>query len=118
MNEVWDEEASEGEIFDRNWTRLQDIHGVIGYREGLVQGQAQFLQQGFDDGYKLGAGIGLELGKKQGILAAMESAEAKLLLKEIENLQWDDLFKEYFKSGVVLMVDDINRRFDEIVKLQ
>jgi hypothetical protein len=115
MTDVWDDSASESEMFERNWNRLQDTHGTVGYREGLVEGQEKHIQQGFDDGYTIGATVGLEIGMMQGVLATMDSAEALELLKVIQQLKWDDLFKQYFKNGNILLIDDIKSRYDAIV---
>ncbi|KAI8896768.1 hypothetical protein BC833DRAFT_596281, partial [Globomyces pollinis-pini] len=53
---------------ERNWNRLQDTHGTLGYTEGLVEGKDAHIQRGFDDGYESAAIIARELGRMRGIL--------------------------------------------------
>ncbi|KAJ3124416.1 hypothetical protein HK098_001145 [Nowakowskiella sp. JEL0407] len=62
-----DDLAYDRAIADRDWYRLQDTHGVIGYKEGVAEGKEKLLQEGFDLGYSEGAKIGMEIGKLRGI---------------------------------------------------
>lgn len=44
------------------------------YREGLASAKGQYVQEGFDEGYALGADIGLRIGYIQGALKGFVSA--------------------------------------------
>jgi flagellar biosynthesis/type III secretory pathway protein FliH len=55
-------------IAERNWKRLQETHGVLGYKEGIVEGKDESLQKGFSMGFSEGAVIGHELGRLRGIV--------------------------------------------------
>lgn len=44
------------------------------YREGLASAKGQFVQEGFDEGYALGADIGLRVGYVLGILRGLVGA--------------------------------------------
>jgi hypothetical protein len=48
--------------------RLRSIHVTNGYREGIAASKEQHLQIGFDEGYSLGAEIGLKAGWCMGVL--------------------------------------------------
>ncbi|CBX94807.1 hypothetical protein LEMA_P118100.1 [Plenodomus lingam JN3] len=44
------------------------------YREGLANNKGQYLQAGFDEGYALGASLGLRVGWILGVLQGFEAA--------------------------------------------
>ena len=48
--------------------RLREKHETEGYRDGVGQGKATTVQKGFDEGYHLGAVVGLRVGKILGLL--------------------------------------------------
>ena len=54
--------------------RLQVTHSTTGYREGITEGKAQSIQAGFDEGYGLGANIGLKAGHILGLLEGITAA--------------------------------------------
>ncbi|TPX62876.1 hypothetical protein PhCBS80983_g00143 [Powellomyces hirtus] len=72
-DDVWGDDASipdaqyDKQVAERNWNRLQDTHGVAGYKDGITEGKKASLQQGFDQGYGNGVDIGLQLGRLRGI---------------------------------------------------
>ncbi|EMC98161.1 hypothetical protein BAUCODRAFT_414628 [Baudoinia panamericana UAMH 10762] len=49
--------------------RLRSIHVTSGYREGIAASKEQHMQEGFDEGYSLGAELGLKAG---GCLGALD----------------------------------------------
>jgi hypothetical protein len=51
--------------------RLQAQHTTIGYREGIAAGKATSIQAGFDQGFALGANIGIRAGQILGQLEAI-----------------------------------------------
>ncbi|KAG9247385.1 hypothetical protein BJ878DRAFT_414963 [Calycina marina] len=54
--------------------RLREKHETEGYRDGIGQGKAQTVQKGFDEGYHLGAVLGLRIGKVLGLLEGIWKA--------------------------------------------
>ncbi|KAJ3136106.1 hypothetical protein HDU90_003509 [Geranomyces variabilis] len=63
-------------VAERNWNRLQDEHGVAGYKDGITEGKKANLQDGFDAGYTNGAEAGLALGRLRGWLSTMAQIQA------------------------------------------
>ncbi|KAH6586563.1 hypothetical protein BASA50_000517 [Batrachochytrium salamandrivorans] len=85
-NDVWASDASQEdgssntydrEMAERNWSRIQGIHGVVGYKDGVIEGKEAHIQAGFDRGYAKGFNVGHELGRFQGILAAILQMSTK-----------------------------------------
>jgi hypothetical protein len=107
-------------------SRLRSIHVTNGYREGIAASKEKHIQEGFDEGYSLGAEIALKAGRLLGaleglchalanqkrsgslddteeagdysrkLLEAREEA-AKLLREADEELKMDKLFsRQYF----------------------
>jgi len=56
---------------------LRSTHGTAGYRDGIAASKEQYVQSGFDEGYALGAVLGLRvgwiLGVLEGLFAALKS---------------------------------------------
>ncbi|RIB23375.1 hypothetical protein C2G38_864227 [Gigaspora rosea] len=72
INDVW---ASDEEIVDydrlissKNWERMNEDFGNIGYKEGILEGKDITIQEGFNKGYAEGARVGKELGRLRGLL--------------------------------------------------
>ncbi|KAI3320741.1 hypothetical protein HD806DRAFT_524455 [Xylariaceae sp. AK1471] len=57
--------------------RLQAQHTTVGYREGITTGKAASIQAGFDQGFALGANIGIRAGQILGLLEAISAALAE-----------------------------------------
>ncbi|KAL1585949.1 hypothetical protein WHR41_04896 [Cladosporium halotolerans] len=107
--------------------RLRSRHVTEGYREGIAESKEKYIQAGFDEGYSLGAEIGLKagwcLGVLEGICKALErtradgikndqkmldhGAEPAELLKQAqEALQMQKLFDPaYFGSDGIWLYD-------------
>lgn len=51
--------------------RLREKHETEGYRDGVTKGKGETVQTGFDEGYGLGAVLGLRIGKVLGILEGL-----------------------------------------------
>ncbi|KAK6353307.1 Essential protein Yae1, N terminal [Orbilia brochopaga] len=49
-------------------TRLASKHTTEGYRDGITASKQQHVQAGFDEGYILGAALGLKIGELLGVL--------------------------------------------------
>lgn len=62
--------------------RLRATHSTAGYRDGIAAARTPWLQRGFDEGYSLGAVLGLRVGYMLGVLeglwAAFVSGEKKV----------------------------------------
>ncbi|GAB7337160.1 hypothetical protein MBLNU457_g2552t1 [Dothideomycetes sp. NU457] len=61
--------TAHGEALDV--ARLRRIHVTTGYREGLSESKGKFIQEGFDEGYSLGAVIGSKAGWCLGVLESI-----------------------------------------------
>ncbi|KAJ4384105.1 Essential protein Yae1, N terminal [Didymella sp. IMI 355093] len=65
---------------DRDYEILSDLPSrqraldADAYREGLASAKGQYVQEGFDEGYALGADIGLRVGYILGVLRGFVSA--------------------------------------------
>ncbi|KAJ1660848.1 hypothetical protein IWQ61_000257 [Dispira simplex] len=51
---------------EREWNRLQDVHGKSGYAEGITESRETHMQHGFDVGFNEGLRAGLVTGLLQG----------------------------------------------------
>ncbi|KAI4123676.1 MAG: hypothetical protein LQ347_006060 [Umbilicaria vellea] len=54
--------------------RLRTTHTTAGYRDGIAVSKTTSLQPGFDEGYSLGAVLGLRVGYIIGVLEALYAA--------------------------------------------
>lgn len=54
--------------------RLRATHSTAGYRDGIAAAKTQWLQPGFDEGYSLGAVLGLRVGHMLGVLEGLCAA--------------------------------------------
>lgn len=67
--------ASRSHILDpSDIPRLRSTHVTNGYREGVAASKDQHIQQGFDDGYSVGAELGLKAGWIVGVLRGVHAA--------------------------------------------
>ncbi|KAI0458540.1 hypothetical protein F5B21DRAFT_435770 [Xylaria acuta] len=57
--------------------RLRSQHNTVGYREGITAGKAGSIQAGFDQGFALGANIGMRAGRILGLLEGISAALAE-----------------------------------------
>nr|OQO32715.1 hypothetical protein B0A51_00094 [Rachicladosporium sp. CCFEE 5018] len=48
--------------------RLRNTHVTNGYREGIADSKEKYIQAGFDEGYSLGAELGMKVGWCLGVL--------------------------------------------------
>ncbi|KAM5303060.1 protein YAE1 homolog [Glossophaga mutica] len=89
--EVFDEEADESLLVQREWQSHMRRRVKEGYRDGLEAGKAVTLQQGFNQGYKEGAEIIMNYGQLRGTLSALLSwchlhDNSSALISKINNL--------------------------------
>ncbi|KAK4241533.1 hypothetical protein C8A03DRAFT_30255 [Achaetomium macrosporum] len=54
--------------------RLSQVHSTAGYRDGITLAKSRTAQQGFDEGYGLGATIGQRAGQLLGVLEGLAAA--------------------------------------------
>ncbi|XP_013976307.1 protein YAE1 homolog isoform X3 [Canis lupus baileyi] len=66
--DVFDEEADESLLVQREWRSHMQRRVKEGYRDGIDAGKAVTLQQGFNQGYKEGAEIIINYGQLRGTL--------------------------------------------------
>uniref|UniRef100_A0A2I3MHA6 YAE1 maturation factor of ABCE1 n=1 Tax=Papio anubis TaxID=9555 RepID=A0A2I3MHA6_PAPAN len=66
--DVFDEEADESLLAQREWQSHMQRRVKEGYRDGIDAGKAVTLQQGFNQGYKEGAEVILNYGRLRGTL--------------------------------------------------
>ncbi|CAG8444662.1 11730_t:CDS:2 [Acaulospora morrowiae] len=55
-------------ISSKEWERMNENFGNMGYRDGIIEGKDVTIQKGFDRGYSEGVVIGKEIGRMRGIL--------------------------------------------------
>ncbi|KAI8870019.1 hypothetical protein GQ42DRAFT_163042 [Ramicandelaber brevisporus] len=67
---------------DREWNRLQEIHGNAGYTDGVVAGKDETVQAGFDKGYAEGIDIGHSIGMIIGALGVLLEYQQQLERKQ------------------------------------
>ncbi|KAI8059867.1 hypothetical protein BC940DRAFT_313201 [Gongronella butleri] len=114
-----DDVEYERNLAEKEWNQLQEDHGNVGYKVGIIEGQEVHMQKGFDRGYVEGLDIGLQLGKLQGKLSAYVAyyeqhehddailQQLKPLLQELTQVDVDTLFsKAYFQPDTSDSVDD------------
>ncbi|RHZ45484.1 hypothetical protein Glove_673g29 [Diversispora epigaea] len=74
FSDIWemsDEEENsnyDNIISSKEWNRMNENFGNLGYKEGIIEGKDITIQKGFDKGYIDGARIGKEIGRLRGIL--------------------------------------------------
>uniref|UniRef100_A0A2K5NQ33 YAE1 maturation factor of ABCE1 n=1 Tax=Cercocebus atys TaxID=9531 RepID=A0A2K5NQ33_CERAT len=69
--DVFDEEADESLLAQREWQSHMQRRVKEGYRDGIDAGKAVTLQQGFNQGYKEGAEVILNYGRLRGTLSLL-----------------------------------------------
>lgn len=89
--DVFDEEADESLLVQREWQDHMRKRVQEGYRDGIDAGKAVTLQQGFNQGYKEGADVILNYGLLRGTLSALLSwchlhGNSSTLIGKINNL--------------------------------
>ncbi|CAG8792962.1 7797_t:CDS:2, partial [Dentiscutata erythropus] len=72
INDVWvsDEDIVDYDklISSKDWERMNEDFGNIGYKEGILEGKDITIQEGFNKGYAEGASVGKEIGRLRGLL--------------------------------------------------
>ncbi|XP_003406944.1 protein YAE1 homolog [Loxodonta africana] len=89
--DVFDEEADESLLVQREWRNHMHRRVQEGYRDGVDAGKAIALQQGFNQGYKEGAEVIINYGQLRGTLSALLSwchlhGNSSALISKINNL--------------------------------
>ncbi|KAG8515100.1 Protein YAE1, partial [Galemys pyrenaicus] len=89
--DVFDEEADESLLVQREWRSQMQRRVKEGYRDGIDAGKAGTLQQGFNQGYKEGAKVIINYGQLRGTLSALLSwchlhDNSSALISKINNL--------------------------------
>ncbi|XP_036044019.1 protein YAE1 homolog [Onychomys torridus] len=89
--DVFDEEADETLLVQREWQGHMRRRIQEGYRDGMDAGKAVTLQRGFNQGYKEGAEVIINYGLLRGTLSALLSwchlhGSSSTLISKINNL--------------------------------
>ncbi|XP_060013329.1 protein YAE1 homolog [Lagenorhynchus albirostris] len=89
--DVFDEEADESVLVQREWRNHMQRRVKEGYRDGIEAGKTVTLQQGFNQGYKEGAEVIMNYGQLRGTLSALLSwchlhDNSSALISKINNL--------------------------------
>ncbi|KAK6436492.1 Essential protein Yae1, N terminal [Oleoguttula sp. CCFEE 5521] len=102
--------------------RLRNTHVTNGYREGIADSKEKFIQAGFDEGYSLGAELGMKVGWCLGVLEGIcralptgdisaidtgSGSDATVLVKRArEDLKMQNLVTEkYFGTDGIWLYD-------------
>ncbi|CAG8471695.1 2510_t:CDS:2 [Ambispora gerdemannii] len=107
LSDVWasDEEENvantavtyDKKIAEREWERMNEIYGNVGYKDGIEEGKENTLQRGFDVGYAEGARFGVEFGRLRGHYIGVLFTGYRSLMNDLSKLTYDDVFtKDYF----------------------
>ncbi|XP_034366852.1 protein YAE1 homolog [Arvicanthis niloticus] len=106
--DVFDEEADESLLVQREWQGHMRKRVQEGYRDGIDAGKAVTLQQGFNQGYKEGADVIINYGLLRGTLSALLSwcrlhGNSSTLISKINNLldavgQCEEYMLKHLKS--------------------
>lgn len=72
------------------------------YREGLASAKGQYVQDGFDEGYALGADIGLRIGYIQGVLRGFVGA-----WKGHDQATYDEVMELYETAQKELAIEQL-----------
>ncbi|KAG6940491.1 protein YAE1 -like protein [Chelydra serpentina] len=89
--DVFDEDADELHLVQKEWKSTMEKRVKEGYRDGVEAGKELSLQQGFNRGYKQGAEMMTTCGQLKGTLSALLSwchlnGQTSVLLSKINNL--------------------------------
>uniref|UniRef100_A0ACD5VLZ5 Uncharacterized protein n=1 Tax=Avena sativa TaxID=4498 RepID=A0ACD5VLZ5_AVESA len=81
-DDIWDDAA----ILDRDGAHRKNQFVKMGYRDGIVEGQKDAAQEGFNIGFKQSVHVGYKWGLVRGITSALDSLpdslKEKLLLDD------------------------------------
>lgn len=84
--------------------RLRTTHTTAGYRDGIAASKTQSLQPGFDEGYSLGAVLGLRVGYIIGVLEALyfaiSAAEKQRMSTLLKQARVELSVEKMFARGV------------------
>ncbi|KAI9283114.1 hypothetical protein BC943DRAFT_328308 [Umbelopsis sp. AD052] len=101
-------------IAQREWEKMNEVHGNEGYKDGIVAGKDVTIQEGFNKGYKEGVALGRQFGKLRGVTSTLlvyytqvqkDVLDASLLeqltqlYNELSAIGVEDLYtKDYFRE--------------------
>ncbi|KAJ2956219.1 hypothetical protein NQZ79_g7902 [Umbelopsis isabellina] len=110
-----DQLSYDQQIAEREWNKMNEVHGNEGYKDGIVAGKDITIQEGFNRGYKEGVALGRQFGKLRGTVSTLIVYYTQLqkdvidpalmeklthLNKELTAVGIEDLFtKEYFRDS-------------------
>ncbi|KAG9284201.1 hypothetical protein G9A89_002862 [Geosiphon pyriformis] len=143
ISDIWeisDDDETKDVFYDkkiasREWERMNEAFGNLGYKDGILEGKETTLQRGFDIGYMEGMIIGKELGRIRGVCntilefytskkklatetdttqsPSMLNPDSQLLVRlrslerDLAKITYDDLFtKQHFEQTKSLGIVD------------
>lgn len=104
MSDVWHDDEDNHQAHTNqhvsDLAKLEQIHHNAGYLEGITASKEEYLQQGFDAEYPVGADIGLKVGRIIGKLQGLGLVD--LEVKALKELSLEALFSaKYFDQESV-----------------
>lgn len=87
---------------------IQRQHNTEGYREGVSSGKTEFMQEGFDEGYTIGARFALRVGWVRGTCSALAKV-GKVMDEEKGSTELEERFKDLKKKAEEEL--DVNKVF-------
>ncbi|KAI8971985.1 hypothetical protein BDF20DRAFT_838251 [Mycotypha africana] len=107
IDDVWgttdddeDQTTYDRRLAEKEWEKIQEDHGNIGYKEGIVEGKEVNMQRGFDTGYLEGFSIGKEIGRLRGLVSCQVLFYEQMVKHEEAVKELKALFDEIDKVGV------------------
>ena len=89
MNDWLCDDSDERDMFGLEWSKMQREFNVLGFREGMSDGEERGLQDGFNKGFKAGSAIAMEWGQLQGITTSLLAFFAKVSKRQDAGLARD-----------------------------
>lgn len=91
-------------------SKIEVAHHTIGFKDGVEEGMKVDLQTGFDDGFRIAATNGLELGILMGRLQSHQSISTEMLDKDLEK-QMKELSHLYLSGDGVKEIFDLKAKY-------
>ncbi|KAH9110452.1 hypothetical protein AeMF1_014746 [Aphanomyces euteiches] len=118
-NDGFSDDGGDFEQIDRVWTEkesnaMERRFRTVGYLDGLDVGKEETLQEGFNQGYALGASHGFQCGVLQGLLRAFaiqfpdQANDATLLLEKLRATESIAIQEDAIPSVTEADVQDVH----------
>ncbi|KAK1938752.1 Yae1 domain-containing protein 1 [Phytophthora citrophthora] len=119
------EEEEEQTLLDQESVALERRMKTMGIRDGLELGKEDTLQQGFDEGFTVGAAWSFRFGKLRGalgtavacgLLDAEMMTQAKACMAQLRTLEMDTSVLSDDKKAISSEEDTVARQAHDILK--